>query len=71
MQQTPQSNGQRTTKELPLLYFLGTGLAIGVGGIGSFLSVFLHNPVLGLSIGLVIGIALGFLLAQIVRAVRK
>jgi len=44
MQQTPN---KQLTNLSSWAYFLGMGVAIGAGSIGTLLSVLLHNPPLG------------------------
>ena len=58
MQHAPE---KREARYSAWAYFLGMGFALGTGGVGTLLSVLLHNPALGFSAGAIIGLLLGLL----------
>lgn len=62
---------QKIRKPLPFGFFIGEGAALGLGGVGLPLGLFIQNIVLGLSIGLATGLIAGIIVGQLVRLNRN
>ncbi len=70
-QQARTRTVQTEKRPLPLVFFIGMGIALGSASLGTPLSLALHNPVLGVSLGISFGLVIGIIVGQIVRMTRK